>query len=170
MRQILHRHGSEPLDLRPNCNGESEMAWSLVPPHGSVISGSKRIHPSDYDGPVIHPGRQVRACDYQDMDPMSPATPRSVMGLPKSLTVNPAMTPRYPELRKCSDWPVPWKERRSIVNDHCSNGSGKPRRWYTHVPLRTGTEQKTTRIPPRGDHEIKTTPEDAQKPGICPHM
>ncbi|KAL0273734.1 UNVERIFIED_CONTAM: hypothetical protein PYX00_006343 [Menopon gallinae] len=96
--QILHRHGSEPLDLRPNCNGESEMAWSLVPPHGSVISGSKRIHPSDYDGPVIHPGRQMRNCDYQDMDPMSPATPRSVMGLAKSLTVNPAMTPRYPDL------------------------------------------------------------------------
>ena len=97
----IQRHGSEPLDLRPNCNGENEMEWSVTSTHGSVISPNKTIHPCDYDDAVIHPDRQMRTCDYQDMDPMSPATPRRVMGLPKSLASTPALTARYSNLGQC---------------------------------------------------------------------
>lgn len=75
------------------------MDWSVASTHGSVISSSKRLHPCEYDeNPIVHPGKGMRACDYQDMDPMSPVTPRRIMGLSKSLTATPAMTPSYSEL------------------------------------------------------------------------
>lgn len=98
-RQILRTHGSEPLDLRPNGNGETQMDWPMASTHGSVISSSKRLHPCEYDdNPIIHPGKGMRTCDYEDMEVMSPVTPRRLMGLSKSLTNTPAMTPSYSEL------------------------------------------------------------------------
>ncbi|KAK6619237.1 hypothetical protein RUM44_003619 [Polyplax serrata] len=103
MKTTIQRHGSEPLDLRPNCNGENEMEWSVTSTHGSVISPNKNLHPCDYDDAVIHPDRQMRTCDYQDMDPMSPATPRRVMGLPKSLASTPALSARYSNLASASE-------------------------------------------------------------------